>query len=158
MGRYTALPGALLVLLLATACSGADDGETTAPNARHTPSAGNSSSADAEAEGPSKQAELALPRGAKVLVPVTKGTGTADMPAFKPLTDVYTVYATCSGKGKMTIVDRHDAKNEPSKIGCNGPLTVGRVYTDITIQKLAVHIDGADVKWKLAIVSGEQSM
>ncbi|MEG8281317.1 hypothetical protein [Streptomyces sp. AHA2] len=158
MGRYTALPGALLVLLLATACSGGDDGETTAPTARHTPSASNSSSDDAEVESPPKQSELALPRGADVLVPVTKGTGTADLPTFKPLTDVYTVYATCSGKGKMTIVDRHDKKSEPSKVSCNAPLTVGRVYTDITTQKLAVHIDGADVKWKLAIVSGEHSM
>ncbi|GAA0654423.1 hypothetical protein GCM10009535_36400 [Streptomyces thermocarboxydovorans] len=158
MGRHTALPGALLVLLLATACSGVDQDEAAVPNARHTPSSGKSSSNDTEAEKPPKRPELTLPRGAKVLVPVTTGMGSADLPAFKPPTDVYTVYATCSGKGRMSIVDRDDAKGEPSKIGCNGPLTVGRVYTDITVQKLAVRIDGAGAKWKVAIVAGEQSM
>ncbi|MEV8597817.1 hypothetical protein [Streptomyces sp. NPDC052012] len=157
MGRYTAVPGALLVLLVATACSGAGQEKPAVPNARSSSSAHPSSSADAEPDG-SKQPEFALPKRAKILVPVTQGTGTADLPAFKPLTDVYTVYATCSGKGKMSIADRDDAKDEPSKIGCNGPITVGRVYTDIAVQKLAVRIDGADVKWKLAIVSGEQKM
>ncbi|GAA1418418.1 hypothetical protein GCM10009601_13900 [Streptomyces thermospinosisporus] len=127
MGRNPVLPGGLLLLLLlTTACSGPAHEETAAPKAR--PS--NGRSAGPEAEGSPGKPELSLPRGAQILVPVTEGTGPADLPAFTPPTDVYSVYATCSGKGTMSIVHRDDAEGGPSKIGCNGPLTIGRVHTD----------------------------
>jgi hypothetical protein len=43
----------------------------------------------------------------------------------------------------------------PSKIGCNGPDTIGRIFTGIIPQKLSVQIQGGTTKWTLAVVSGE---
>ncbi|MFF3689445.1 hypothetical protein [Streptomyces sp. NPDC002187] len=159
MGRTKAAPTTLLILLLATACSGPDDGEGASRTSSPRPSStGVSSAAEAEPTASSKQPNLDLPKAAKVLVPLTKGTGSRDIPDFKPVKDVYTVHATCSGKGEMTIVDRTNPDDEPSKIGCDGPITIGRVYTDITTQKLSVRIQGGTVNWTLAIVSGEHAM
>jgi hypothetical protein len=90
-------------------------------------------------------------------MPVTKGEGNTDLPVFKPETDVYTIYATCTGKGRMTLVDRDAPGDDPSKIGCNGPATVGRIYTDVIPQKLAVRTHGGTVNWTLAVVSGEHT-
>ncbi len=159
MGRYTAMPAALLALLLTAACSGnnQDDGGSTA-SSPHRSIERPSGTADADSSGSARNPKLALPEGAEILVPVTAGTGNSDLPAFKPVTDVYTVYATCTGEGRMSIIDRDNVKDDPSRIGCNGPLTIGRVYTDITVKNLSVRIDGADTDWSLAIVSGEHSM
>ncbi|MBG0854652.1 hypothetical protein I2W78_23110 [Streptomyces spinoverrucosus] len=126
MGRYATAP-ALLVLMFTAACSGA--GAT--------------------------QSALDLPADAEILIPETRGGGSTDLPVFKPETDVYTIYATCTGKGRMTIVDRNNPGDDPSKIGCNGPITVGRVFTEITTQKLSVQIRGGTANWTLAVVSGE---
>ena len=158
MGRYTAVP-ALLILLFTAACSGANDADegSPTPTARPSRTSPGSSSA-AEPNGSSGQTALDLPSGAKILVPMTKGTGNADLPTFKPITDVYTIHATCSGKGKMTLVDRKAPGDEPARIGCDGPITIGRVYTDITPQALSVQVRGGSLRWSIAIVSGEHSM
>ncbi|WP_431774602.1 hypothetical protein [Streptomyces cucumeris] len=158
MGRYTAVP-TLLILLLTAACSGANDANGGSPASTTRPSSAKPGDGSAvEPKGSSRRTSLDLPSGAKILMPVTKGTGDADLPAFKPATDVYTIHAKCAGKGKMTLVDRKVPGGKPTKIGCNGPITIGRVYTDITTQALSVQVHGGNLHWSIAIVSGEHSM
>ncbi|GAA2236161.1 hypothetical protein [Streptomyces indiaensis] len=155
MGRYAIAP-TLLILLLTTACSGTSDGDETSPPASAAPSAtGSSSSLGAAPSSPATPRAFDLPAKAKILVPVTTGEGSTDLPVFKPESDVYTVYVNCTGKGTMTLVDRNAPDDDPSKIGCNGPTTHGRIYTDVVPQKLAVRTDGGTVHWTLAVISGE---
>ncbi|MFF3312973.1 hypothetical protein [Streptomyces sp. NPDC002952] len=154
MSRYTAAP-ALLVVLLTAACSGTDTSEDpTSPDASSRPRSNSSSAHNPDAAA---QRKFDLPAGAKVLVPKTKGSGDADLPGFKPETDAYTIYVTCTGKGKMTIVNRNAPKDGPTKINCNGPITIGRVYTDIVAQELSVHVKDGNANWELAVVSGEHA-
>ncbi|AVV41667.1 hypothetical protein C6376_09655 [Streptomyces sp. P3] len=71
---------------------------------------------------------------------------------------MYTVYASCTGEGRMAIVDRNAPGDDATKIGCNGPVTVGRVYTDTTVQRLSVQIHGGTANWTLAVVAGGYSV
>ncbi|MEV4784682.1 hypothetical protein AB0K53_04375 [Streptomyces tuirus] len=157
MGRYATAP-ALLTLLFTAACSGSGGGDATPP-ATSAASAGATpgGSSDAASSSAATPSVFDLPADAKVLMPVTEGDGDTDLPVFKPESDVYTIYATCTGKGKgkMTIVDRNAQGDDASKIGCNGPATIGRVYTDIVPQELSVRVKGGSVHWTLAVVSGE---
>ncbi|WP_328917084.1 MULTISPECIES: hypothetical protein [unclassified Streptomyces] len=51
-----------------------------------------------------------------------------------------------------------DPDRDPSRIDCDGPVTVGRVYTDPATQSLAVRIRGGSAAWKIAIVSGAHDL
>jgi hypothetical protein len=152
MGRHAAVPTVLLAVLFAAGCSNSGyDAQSSDPGRA-------SVQPSAELTETAKASGLDLPKGAQVLVPETSGTGDADLPKFKPLKDVYTVHARCTGGGTMTIIDRMNPKSSPSKVSCKAPITIGRIYTDITTQALGVRIRGGDAKWSIAIVSGEHKM
>ncbi|MGW7262619.1 hypothetical protein [Streptomyces sp. NPDC054842] len=155
MGRSSAVPAGLLVLLLTAGCSGTGKGDGAEPAPHGAQSSTESSSGSETDDRPSgTPSAFELPAGAKVLVPTTQGTGDADLPAFKPETDVYTVYATCTGGGSMSIAHRDAPQEDATRIRCGGPETIGQVYTDSVTEKLSVQTKGA-VNWTLAVVSGK---
>jgi hypothetical protein len=155
VGRYTAAPVGLLVLLLTAACSGTDKDAAAAPTAQGArSSAGPSGGSDADHSPDGTNSAFTLPAGAKVLVPTTRGSGDADLPAFKQETDVYTIYATCTGGGKMSIGYRNAPQRDATTIRCGGPATIGQVYTDAVSEKLSVQTEGS-VHWTLGVVSGK---
>ncbi|GHB31385.1 hypothetical protein [Streptomyces chryseus] len=155
MGRHAAVPTALLAVLLAAGCT---NGTSSGDDARSNDPGRTSGQPSAKPTETAKVTGLDLPTGAQVLVPQTSGTGNADLPKFKPRKDVYTVHARCTGDGTMTIIDRNRPKDSPTNVSCKGPITIGRIYTDITTQALGVRIRGGDAKWSIAIVSGEHKM
>lgn len=150
MRRHVAAP-VLLALLLSACSAGKSDVGSQTP-ASSTPSA--------TAANPSKAPRdpLALPEKPHFLLPVTKGTDSRTLPVFTPAEKVYTIHALCTGKGTMTI--QYGPKDsDPSKITCDDPVTVGRVYTAPDEQKhLSVKVNGTDVHWSMAILSGTHAM
>ncbi|MGN9763448.1 hypothetical protein [Streptomyces sp. SD31] len=89
---------------------------------------------------------------------MTNGTDSRTLPVFTPAEKVYTIHALCTGKGTMTI--QYGPKDsDPSKITCDDPVTIGRVYTAPGEQKhLSVKVNGTDVHWSMAILSGTHAM
>ncbi|RSN06158.1 hypothetical protein DMH25_19215 [Streptomyces sp. WAC 01325] len=150
MRRHVAGP-VLLALLLSACSAGKSDVNSQAPA---------SSSPSAMTANPSKAPRdpLALPEKPDFLLPVTKGTDSRALPVFTPAEKVYTIHALCTGKGTMTI--QYGPKDsDPSKITCDDPVTVGRVYTAPDEQKhLSVKVNGTDVHWPMAILSGTHAM
>ncbi|MCX4764618.1 hypothetical protein OG562_27360 [Streptomyces sp. NBC_01275] len=153
-------PLVLLVLLLTAACTATDDTAThdtrSSRAARSTPSA--QANPSAQTNQSAKGSGLDLPAGSQLLVPLTSGTADTDLPAFKPLTDVYTVHARCSGAGTVTIVDRKHPDQAPNRVKCDGPITIGQVYTDPVEQALSVHVSDGAATWRIAVVSGTHAM
>ncbi|MFI8088546.1 hypothetical protein ACIF9R_09520 [Streptomyces sp. NPDC086080] len=79
------------------------------------------------------------------------------MPEFTPSEQAYTVYAGCSGKGEVAIVDRAgDGKRHP--VACDGARTVGVIHTPKEPQRLAIRVTGGTATWKISIVSGSQQL
>ncbi|WP_327317439.1 hypothetical protein [Streptomyces sp. NBC_01235] len=151
MGRGAIAVPALLVVLLTAACTATDD---TAPHdAKSSPAARSGQSVK-----PVRGSGLDLPAGARLLVPVTEGTADTDLPAFEPVTDAYTVHASCSGAGTVTIVDRKHPDQAPNRVKCDGPITIGQVYTDLVEQALSVHVSKGAATWRIAVVSGTHPM
>ncbi|MEV5936275.1 hypothetical protein AB0L56_26955 [Streptomyces sp. NPDC052079] len=70
---------------------------------------------------------------------------------------MYTIYARCSGKGTVQVVDLANG-DEPSLISCDGARTVGRVHTDEKRQALRVTVSDGNPSWRIAVVSGEHAM
>jgi hypothetical protein len=89
---------------------------------------------------------------------VTNGTDSRTLPVFTPAEKVYTIHALCTGRGTVTI--QYGPKDsDPSKITCGDPVTIGRVYTAPSEQKrLSVKVNGTDVHWSMAILSGAHAM
>ncbi|UNO40215.1 hypothetical protein [Streptomyces sp. MST-110588] len=149
MRRHASASTALFIMLLAAGCTGGND-------------KGNDKGAGQDTPGPSatksNSAALDLPAKARILVPPTSGTGNAKLPGFKVDKDVYTIHARCVGKGKITIVYGNDPKDQPTPVSCNGPVTIGRVYTDAKSQSLAVQVSHGSPRWTVAVVSGEHTM
>ncbi|ELS54455.1 hypothetical protein STVIR_4514 [Streptomyces viridochromogenes Tue57] len=106
----------------------------------------------------SPRVPLALPEKPDFLLPVTHGTDSRPLPVFTPVEEVYTIHALCTGRGAMTI--QYGPKDsDPSKITCDEPVTIGRVHTAPGEQKhLSVQVDGTDVHWSMAILSGAHAM
>ncbi|MFD0212439.1 hypothetical protein ACFVH9_25855 [Streptomyces hirsutus] len=69
---------------------------------------------------------------------------------------MYTVYARCSGKGTVQLVDRVNG-SEPHSISCDGVRTVGHVFTDAKWQALKVRVTDGNPSWTIAVVSGEHA-
>ncbi|MGY1498046.1 hypothetical protein ACW4TU_15835 [Streptomyces sp. QTS52] len=151
MGRRTIAVPTLLVLSLTAACAATDDTATRDTKSSHTAQPTQSSQSV-------KGSGLDLPAKAQFLVPVTNGTADTDLPVFKPLTDVYTVHASCSGAGTVTIVDRKHPTQAPNRVKCDSPITIGQVYTDLVEQALSVHVSGGTATWRIAVVSGTHPM
>ncbi|MDO0913602.1 hypothetical protein QQM39_22995 [Streptomyces sp. DT2A-34] len=150
MRRHLAAP--VLLALLLSACA-ANDGDVNSKASASSPP----STAAANAKQASEDA-LALPEKPDFLLPVTKGTDSRALPAFTPSENVYTIHARCKGKGTVTI--QYGPKDsDPSKIACGGPVTIGRVYTAPNERKhLSVKVDGTDVHWSVAVLSGTHAM
>lgn len=145
---------AVLVLLtfIITGCAANDgDADSQAP-------ASSSASAGAANPGKAPRDPLALPEKPNFLLPVTKGTDSRTLPVFTPAEKVYTIHALCTGRGTVTI--QYGPKDsDPSKITCGDPVTIGRVYTAPSEQKhLSVKVNGTDVHWSMAILSGTHTM
>jgi hypothetical protein len=48
---------------------------------------------------------------------------------------------------------------DPSKVKCGAPVTVGRVYTVRgERQNLSIQADGSDINWAVAVVAGTHAM
>ncbi|MGA5114675.1 hypothetical protein [Streptomyces pseudogriseolus] len=69
-----------------------------------------------------------MPENARTLVVETTGDKNQELPECTPQEGAYTLYATCEGKGKVSIVDR-DSTN-PHPVTRNRVHTVGVVYED----------------------------
>lgn len=150
MRRHVAVP--ILLALLLSACA-ADNGDVDSQG-----SASSTPSASAANPGQAPRDPLALPEKPDFLLPVTNGTASRTLPVFTPTEKVYTIHALCTGRGAMTI--QYGPKDsDPSKITCGEPVTIGRVYTAPGEQKhLSVKVNGTDVHWSMAILSGTHAM
>lgn len=91
------------------------------------------------------------------MVAETVGTSGRDLPAFALSESAYTVYANCSGKAEVSIVDR-DGQGKPRPIACDGTRTVGVIHTDETPQRPAVQVTGGPSRWKVAVILGSQQL
>ncbi|MCL8014618.1 hypothetical protein [Streptomyces sp. AS02] len=150
MRRQVAAP--VLLAFLISGCAANDgDADSQAP-------ASSPSSAAAANPGKAPRDPLALPEKPDFLLPVTKGTDSRTLPVFTPAEKVYTIHALCTGRGTVTI--QYGPKDsDPSKITCGDPVTIGRVYTAPSEQKhLSVEVNGTDVHWSMAILSGTHAM
>ncbi|MFH0517517.1 hypothetical protein ACHBTE_10095 [Streptomyces sp. M41] len=154
MRRHGAAPALLAALLSGCAANSGAAGSTAPATA---PASSPSIAVAADPKKASRDA-LALPTKPDFLLPVTKGTASRMLPAFTPTENVYTIHARCTGEGTMTI--RYGPKDsDPSEIACGAPVTIGRVHTAPSEQKhLSVQIDGADVHWSMAVLSGTHAM
>ncbi|MFD5726065.1 hypothetical protein ACFWMT_08155 [Streptomyces sp. NPDC058368] len=139
MNRHLPVFAAAAAVLLAAGCSGAAE---HAPQKR------------AGSPAPSRAAGLELPARAAVLVPETSGAGDLDLARFTPQQGVYTVYARCTGKGRVTIVDADRPDADPSRIACDQVVTVGRVYSEAEAQALRMRVQGGTATWTVAVVAG----
>lgn len=145
----------LLLLLLISACTDQDTEGSAHPTRTESPATRVPS---ASASGKSPQDSLALPRRPSFLVPVTQGSRSEDLPAFTSTEAVYSIHARCTGKGSVSIhYGPHD--EDPSKVKCGAPVTVGRVYTVRgERQNLSIQADGSDIQWAVAVVAGTHAM
>ncbi|MFH9044528.1 hypothetical protein ACH4FA_35105 [Streptomyces sp. NPDC017966] len=146
MRRSTLTAAALTTLLLAAGCS--DEPEAKRPS----PTGATASSAKPTRAPATQPPGLNLPKNAQTLVAETTGDKDQELPVFTPQEGAYTLYATCEGKGKVSIVDR-DSSN-PRPITCNGVHTVGVVYEDKKPQHLTIQVTGGTSVWKIAVISG----
>ncbi|WP_225640924.1 hypothetical protein [Streptomyces werraensis] len=146
MRRTTLTAAALATLLLAGGCSDEPEVKRPSPTAP-TASAGKPTPAPA-----TQPPGLDLPENARTLVAETTGDKNQELPAFTPQEGAYTLYATCGGKGKVSIVDR-DSSN-PHPVTCNGVHTVGVVYDGTKPRHLTVQVTGGTSIWRVAVVSG----
>ncbi|SCD53706.1 hypothetical protein [Streptomyces sp. ScaeMP-e83] len=110
----TAAAAPLAAVLLAAGCSGSADTPADA-DPKTPPTAGEPTAAPA----------LEYPAKARALVPETSGAGSRNLPVFTPDEETYTLYADCTGKGAVTLVDWDDPDGEPHPIVCDGVSTVG---------------------------------
>lgn len=145
MRRYASLAAAALVGLLVSGCSTSH--EASAPVETRT-----------SAKPSVKKSSLDLPENAEVLVAETSGTSDRDLKEFKPSKGVYTIYSRCSGKGKVTIVDKNDDKDGTTQVQCDGVVSIGRVYVDIETQRLQIRVAGDPTSWTVAVVAGEHDV
>ncbi|WPO76691.1 MULTISPECIES: hypothetical protein [unclassified Streptomyces] len=154
MDRKLAASLALLPLVLIAACSSSDEGSSGPTSSVSQPSRTGDAS-PAPSRGDKVEKSLRLPAHPKYLVPVRNGAGSEDLPDFTPAKKVYTVHVKCSGVSTMQIIKRERPKDNPSRIDCKSPVTIGRVYIDPSKQKLAVQA-GDNARWALAIVDGQR--
>ncbi|MER5536287.1 hypothetical protein [Streptomyces mirabilis] len=133
---------ASLLLLLLSACSVDNNGSESA---KTTPSPRSSHSAA------SSPLDLKLPSKAEYLVPATSGTNDMKLKTFTPTGDFYIVHMKCTGDGSTLIKYLGNANS--TKITCNDPVAIGRVYADPEAQRLSIHVDGSNVRWSIAILA-----
>ncbi|WP_328900606.1 hypothetical protein OHR86_12265 [Streptomyces sp. NBC_00441] len=141
MNRHLSVSAVAAAALLAAGCGGAEH----APPER--------------AGGPAAQpfpraAGLELPAHAAVLVPETSGSGDLDLARFTPRQGVYTVYARCTGKGRVAVVDAGRPGADPSRVACDQVVTVGRVYSEAEAQALRMRVRGGTATWTVGVVAG----
>ncbi|MEU0769507.1 hypothetical protein [Streptomyces albogriseolus] len=146
MRPTTLTAAAVATLFLAGGCSDEPEAKRPSPTAA-------TASAGKPAQTPATQPPgLDLPENARTLVAETTGDKTQKLPEFTPQEGAYTLYATCEGKGKVSIADR-DSGN-PHLVTCNGVHTVGVVHDDTKPQHLTVRVTGGTSVWRIAVVSG----
>ncbi|MFB8102391.1 MULTISPECIES: hypothetical protein [Streptomyces] len=86
--------------------------------------------------------------------PETSGAGDENLPAFTPAEETYTLYADCTGKGSVSLVDRDDPDGKPHPISCDDVPTVGVVHTEAVPQRLMAKVTGGAAQWAIVIVPG----
>ncbi|MFJ8692999.1 hypothetical protein [Streptomyces roseolilacinus] len=149
MRRFTLTAAAAAILLLVGGCTDkSEDSRLEKPSPTNTP-------APTEHTPTTTPPSLDLPNGARILVPETAGNGDLDLPEFTPDEGVYTVFASCVGKGKVKIVDRDDVGN-PHPVACDGVRTVGAIHTEKKPQRLKVQVTEGTSDWQIAVVSGDR--
>ncbi|MEV5530827.1 hypothetical protein [Streptomyces prunicolor] len=131
-----------LLLLLLSACS---VGSNRSESVKTTPSPHSSPSAT------SSPLDLKLPNRAEYLIPVTSGTKDMKLKTFTPTGDFYIVHMKCTGNGSTSI--EYLGSANPTKITCNDPAAIGRVYADPEAQHLSIHVNGSNVRWSIAILA-----
>ncbi|MGM1075143.1 hypothetical protein ACS0VI_02785 [Streptomyces sp. H28] len=88
-------------------------------------------------------------------MPETAGETGRELPAFTPEEGSYTIYASCDGKGEVSIVGRDSGKPHP--IACGGVLTVGVVHVEKEEeQHIRIEVVGGAAAWRVAVVSGDR--
>ncbi|WP_432057643.1 hypothetical protein [Streptomyces sp. bgisy022] len=146
MRRTLCTAAALATLFLAGGCSDEPEAKRPSPTAP-TASAGRPTPAPA-----TQPPSFELPENARTLVAETTGDTDRNLPAFTPQEGAYTLYATCEGKGKVSIMDRDSSTPHP--VTCDGVHTVGVVHGDKKPQHLTVQVTGGTSVWRIAVVSG----
>ncbi|MCG7525463.1 hypothetical protein MHW47_13535 [Streptomyces sp. OfavH-34-F] len=142
-------------VLLAAGCSSGQDESAV----RKQPSGGASDSrSSAGKQAAPSEGGLQVPVHAEVLVPETSGSSDLDLKRFTPEQGAYTIYARCTGKGKVTIVDVDRPEEDPNRVACDGVVTVGRVYSEVEAQSLRMRVQDGAATWTVAVVAGEQDV
>ncbi|MFF0504006.1 hypothetical protein ACFYUH_10465 [Streptomyces fimicarius] len=159
MRRRILAAAPLTAVLLVCGCSGPTDTgspEAVGPTAPVTASGSPTRPAPSPSEGGTSAPELDYPEKAQALIPETSGAGSKKLPAFTPAGETYTIYADCTGKGSVAIVDRDNPDGEPHPIGCDDVPTVGVIHTETVPQHLTVKVTDGAAQWVIAIVEGDQ--
>ncbi|MFC8537011.1 hypothetical protein ACFUJY_24275 [Streptomyces sp. NPDC057249] len=156
MNRISPALTVAAAVLLAAGCSSSGQDESAV---RKYPSGGASDSRSSEGKrvAPS-EGGLKVPAHAEVLVPETSGSSDLDLKRFTPKPGTYTIYARCTGKGKVTIVDLDRPKEVPTRVACDGVVTVGWVYSEVEAQSLRMRVRDGAATWTVAIVAGEHNV
>jgi len=95
--------------------------------------------------------DLKLPEKAEYLVPVTSGMKDAKLKTFTPTGDFYIVHMKCTGDGSALI--EYVGNSNQTKVTCNDPVAIGRVYADPETQHISIHVDGSNIRWSIAILA-----
>ncbi|MFD3876206.1 hypothetical protein [Streptomyces sp. NPDC058623] len=141
------ISGLGLALLFLTACSAEGAGTEKA-------AAGVSASPAPSSSG--EAIDLRLAQGGKYLLPSTSGVGNAELASFKPSGNVYTVHIGCRGNGELQLAYR--GNEQATRIECNGPVSIGHVYSDPETQFLSVTPNASNVSWSVAVVDGAEKL
>ena len=99
-----------------------------------------------------------LPAHARLLVPETSDSSDLALARFTPRQGTYTVYARCTGKGNVSIVDADRPEEEPIRVTCNGVDTAGLVHSELEAQSLRMRVHGGAATWTVAVVDGAQDV
>ncbi|MEU3205745.1 hypothetical protein ABZ702_18065 [Streptomyces cyaneofuscatus] len=149
----------LAAVLLVGGCSGsADTGSPEGAGSKTSPAASEPAASPAPPSSPGGTSAPALeyPEKAQALVPETSGAGDKNLPAFTPAEETYTIYADCTGKGSVSLVDRDNPDGKPHPISCDDVPTVGVIHTEAVPQRLMVKVTGGAAQWAIAILSGDK--
>lgn len=149
MRRCTLTVAAVAASLLVGGCSGGSGAKGPEPGGATASPSRSSRTGETAAYG------LDLPGNARVLVPETAGETGRELPAFTPEEGSYTIFASCDGKGEVSIVGRDSGKPHP--VACGGVPTVGVVHVETEEeQHIRIQVVGGTAAWRVAVVSGNR--
>ncbi|GAA3152678.1 hypothetical protein GCM10010466_49600 [Planomonospora alba] len=138
-----------IAVLMLTGCSEREGSASAGKSA--SPSASRSVTAPPAPVPGEDGLTLELPSDRSVIVPEMRGGGSTDVPAFTPVSGVYTIYFVCSGGGRVSIKAVPGGKENAAR--CDGTQTYGIIIHEGGAQRVEVRAQGK-AEWRLAVLDG----